>query len=416
VTRRIPPESVRVLVLTAGLALFVLAVYGLTRVVSRAAGIDHPGTPVWLAATALVAVVAPVTRRRWQRLADRVAYGREGDPHAVMTRFLHRLADTLAVDDVLPDLARTASQAVHSPGSEVRLWLVDGGEWRQTWPPGQDEVGGGVSLALRHSGDPVGNLRVDLDADQLSAADRELLNRLAGPAGLALSNVRLTYELRRRLHEANELAEQLRRSRQRLIEARGVQRRRFTAAVDAQVHRHLAAADAALAARPSLVDVAAAESLAALEALRDLAVGVFPPVLGERGLDDAIDRYLGSLTTPVTLRSSGLDGTRLPPLVEAAAYFCCVAMVEDLVCHGPAAVELTRRGDTLNMTVRSAMSTPCLPTPDTEQLIRDRVDAVGGEVDVRCTARERFVALTLPDGNPPVLGGSPPAIGAGGRA
>jgi len=145
-------------------------------------------------------------------------------------------------------------------------------------------------------------------------------------------------------------------------------------------------------------------------------VGVFPPALGERGLDDAIDRYLGSLTTPVTLRSSGLDGTRLPPLVEAAAYFCCVAMVEDLVCHGPAAVELTRRGDTLNMTVRSAMSTPCLPTPDTEQLIRDRVDAVGGDVDVRCTARERFVALTLPDSNPPVLGGSPPAIGAGGRA
>jgi hypothetical protein len=305
---------------------------------------------------------------------------------------------------------------MHSRGSEVRLWLVDGGEWRQTWPPGQEEVGGEVSLALRHGGDPVGRLQVDLVADQLSAADRDLLNRLAGPAGLALSNVRLTYELRRRLREASELAEQLRRSRQRLIEARGVQRRRFTAAVEAQVSRHIAAADAALARQPSLVDAAAVESLAALEALRDLAVGVFPPALAERGLDDALDQYFDGLTTHVTLRSSGLDGTRLTPVVEAAAYFCCVAMVEDLIRHGPAVVELTRRGPTLNVAVRSALPTPCLPTSDTEQLVRDRVDAVGGDVEVCCTAHQRFVALTLRDDNPPSLGDPSPAIGAGGRA
>jgi hypothetical protein len=111
-----------------------------------------------------------------------------------------------------------------------------------------------------------------------------------------------------------------------------------------------------------------------------------------------------------------LTGVRLTPVVEATAYFCCVAMVEDLVRHGPAEVELTRRGAALDVTVRSALATPCLPTPDTEQLVRDRVDAVGGGVEVRCTAAERFVVLTLPDDDPLALGAPAPAVGSGGHA
>jgi signal transduction histidine kinase len=242
------------------------------------------------------------------------------------------------------------------------------------------------------------------------------LNRLAGPAGVALSNVRLTYELRRRLRQESDLAEQLRRSRQRLVEARGEQRRRFTAAVDTRVHRHLAAAQAALAATSSLVDNAAAETLGALEALRDLAVGVFPLVLRERGLADALEQHVAGRPVGVTLCSAGFGAERPAPAIEAAAYFCCVAMLDDLVPYGPAAVVLDRRAGTVRLTVRSAGPTPCLPTPGTEQLVRDRVEAFGGTVEIRCTADEKYVTVSLPETDTAPTGTAPTGTAPTGTA
>jgi signal transduction histidine kinase len=398
--RRLPPELVRRLVLVAGLTLVVLTSYGVIRAVCAIAGVRHLGTPVWLAATALVAVAVPPARRRLDRIADRLAYGVGGDPYAVMTRFVQRIADTLAVDEVLPDLARTASQAMHGSGSEVRLWLADGGEWRQTWPSGRDQVGGEVVVALQHGGDPVGRLQVELVDDDLSAADRALLDRLAGPAGLALSNVRLAYELRRRLSQESELADQLRRSRLRLVEARAAQRRRFAKAVDARVQTHLTAADEALAAavaavpdgRAALLDSAAARALAALEALRDLAVGVFPPILQDGGLYEALDQYVAAAPGRPTLRSAGLDEVRPHPAIEATVYFCCVGLVDDMAGPLPLTVSLDRHGATLRLAVRG----PLAPTADTEKLLRDRVDAIGGTVSTASEPPFRLVTVALP--------------------
>ena len=52
----------------------------------------------------------------------------------MLSGFVERISETLAVDDVLPHVARTVTQAMHSPRGEVRLWLADGGQWKQTWP------------------------------------------------------------------------------------------------------------------------------------------------------------------------------------------------------------------------------------------------------------------------------------------
>ena len=119
---------------------------------------------------------------------------------------------------------------MHSPRSEVRLWLADGEQWRQTWPPTRPASGEPtVDVPASTTASPVGELAVEVIRGTCRHADRELLDRLAGPAGLALANVRLTYELRDALARPPRWPSRLRRSRQRLLDARA-QRRRFAAA------------------------------------------------------------------------------------------------------------------------------------------------------------------------------------------
>ncbi|WP_412750763.1 sensor histidine kinase [Krasilnikovia sp. M28-CT-15] len=423
------PDRLRRAVVLGAMALFVATAYATVRVTATMAGGGDPGIGVWLAVTALVAALAPAARRRAEHVADRLAYGPDGDPHAAMTRFVQRISDTLAVDEVLPDLARTASRVAHSPGTEVRLWLADGGEWRQTWPPGRDDVHTRFSLELQRGANPVGQLGVEVAEDQLSPADRELLDRLAGPAGLALANVRLTYELRDRLRQATELAEQVHRSRERLIGARAVQRRRFAADVHERVEGHLAIVAESLAhlarsgpdagdeappdrgapdreappdrGAPDRLERARTEALAALEALRELASGLYPPALADGGLVDALDHHIDVLAAPVTL-DSAVDDTGLAPAVRAAAYFCAVGLVDDLARHGPVEVRLsldeqttaagTGGHDRLRLRVRACGR----PTSDTEQIVRDRVDAFGGDLAVDGPPAATVVTAALP--------------------
>ncbi|GAB1640624.1 sensor histidine kinase [Krasilnikovia sp. MM14-A1259] len=408
-TRLRSPDRLRQVCVVAAMALFVVAVYGGVRAVSALAGDTDPGPWVWLAVTALVAALAPAARRHAERAADRIAYGPDGDPHAAMTRFVQRISDTLAVDEVLPDLARTASRVAHSPGTEVRLWLADGAEWRQTWPPGRDDVHARFRLDLQRGSNPVGQLGVEVAEDQLSPADRELLDGLAGPAGLALANVRLTYELRGRLRQATELAEQVRRSRERLIGARGAQRRRFAAEVRDRVDAHLAVSAGTLADGAQTADMlerARVQALAALEALRELATGLYPPALADGGLMDALEHHVDRMARPVTLEAAGVEEARLAPAVRAAAYFCAAGLADDLARHGPVAVRLDLDGDRLRLRVGA----PGRPGADTAQIIRDRVDAFGGDLAVSGPPDRTEVTATLPL-RAPADAGAGPAVG-----
>jgi signal transduction histidine kinase len=408
------PDRLRTVIVLAAMALFVAAVYGVVRAASAVAGHADPGLGVWLAVTAVVAALAPSARRRAERCADRVAYGPDGDPHAVMTRFVQRISDTLAVDEVLPDLARTASRVAHSPGIEVRLWLADGAEWRQTWPPDRADVQPRYRLELQCGADPVGQLAVEVAEDNLSLADRELLDRLAGPAGLALANVRLTYELRDRLRQATDLTEQLRRSRERLIGARDAQRRRFAAEIHERVDPHLAAALEALQRLPdgerppsAGLEQARIRVLAALEALRELATGLYPPALADGGLIDALEHHVDAAVAPVTLDHTVEEASLAPPL-RVATYFCVVGLVDDMAHHGPVGVRLHQDGDRMRLRVRA----PGRPSTDTEQIIRDRVEAFGGALDVEGPAQRTVVTAVLPLQAPSEL---PIPVGAGPR-
>lgn len=387
-TRRLPAVLVRPLVLAGGVVLGVVLVVAVVELVAGLAG-HQPGAGGWFAGALAIAVLMPWLRPRFDALADRAAYGRQGDPYALLADFGQRISATLAVDDVLPELARTAVQATRSSQGGVRLWLADGQERRETWPPGAVVTGtdpGDVSLVVEHGGERVGRLEVAGVDEVLRDTDRELLARLAGPAGVALSNVRLTVELRRRLVQTTALAEELRRSRQRLLDAGREQRERFVVEVRRHVLPRLDAADLALAdetSDPDSLRVAETEIRGCLHAMRELAAGVYPPVLAERGLAAALEWRFDEIDARVTV-TSGPGVAGLPPAMEAAAYFCCVAIIEDApattvaVDPGPAGIALD--ADEGALTFRVTRASGC--SDAVEQLVRDRVGALGGRLEV----------------------------------
>ncbi len=404
---RLPAGLVRGIVLVTGLVCCVVAVVALIEGLALAIGGSPAGTWDWVGGAVVIAVVIPLVRPPLERLADRAAYGREGDPYAVLASFVQRISDTLAVDDVLPHLARAAVQATHSSRGGVRLWLADGEERHETWPPEAPETTTeGVSLNLDYDGERVGRIEVAGAADELRDTDRELLARLAGPAGLALSNVRLTLELRRRLAQTMALTESVRRSRERLLHTGFHQRERFVAAVARRVLTRLDAADDQLVATaggsPTAFGAAEVEALACLEALRDLAAGVFPPVLAERGVAAALEGQLDRTSATVVVHDSVGTGTvRYPPAVESGIYFCCAALVDDLDATGRVSVELG--GDDSRLTFLVSGETP--PSTAVEQLVRDRVEALGGDLTMSSAAERVDVHGTIP-----VAGATLPAV------
>ncbi|HET7476829.1 MAG TPA: hypothetical protein VFJ97_12515 [Dermatophilaceae bacterium] len=353
-----------------------------------------PDARAWFAVTAAVAVVVPFARPKVERVAERMAFGADGDPHAVLSRFIDDVSGAIALDDVLPQLARAAAAATHSPTGQATLRLADGAAFRRTWPPDASGVPDQVTVALEHGGRPVGELGVQAADARAADGDRSLLRQLSGPAGLALANVGLTYDLRRQLAQEKVLVTELEASRHRLLAAASEQRTRFAADVARTVDPRLAEASAALRVLmdgdTDALHTAKRAAQDALDALRALAAGVFPIVLAERGLVAALDQYLQG-RDHLRWRHQPPVLPRLRREVEAAAYSAVVSLFEDK--SGPAGSAgwvdlLIPAGGPLRVEVGRASP----PTNASVQLVRDRVEAVEGRVETQATS----VVLVLP--------------------
>jgi signal transduction histidine kinase len=128
--------------------------------------------------------------------------------------------------------------------------------------------------------------------------------------------------------ELRESLEELRASRARIVEAADAERRRLERDLhDGAQSRLVALAlllrsarnradDPALAAT---LDQAQKELQTSLAELRELARGIHPAVLSQRGLEPALDAVLARVPVPVTLEVDATD--RLPEPIESAAYF-----------------------------------------------------------------------------------------------
>lgn len=380
--------------------------YGLLAVAYQQAE-PHAGRPSLLevvVATVLVTVLLWTAQDRIDRLLRRLVLGERAGGHEIMQGLLRRMSTTLPVDEVVPRVAEVASRTTGRPSAEVRLWLGDGERWSQAWPTPavSGPAGSRHAVGVRYAGADVGEIAVELAGEQLSPVEQRLLDELAGPAGLALSTVRLTVQLRQRKADLERLTAALEASRDRLLTARVDEQRRFRSEVSGSVTTHVSTALAALedaAATPAaatapstgpraaaadidpaLVQQAGTEAGLALDALRVIARGVYPPRLADQGYASSVDGWLLRAERHARIGLSGdLPGLHADPALESCLYFCTVTVLAALDAGG--ATDLSVQldvGPRVELRVAGSGDRPL--DEDVSLVVGDRVAAFDGTV------------------------------------
>ncbi len=398
------------------LAAFIGAVYVTVVVLLGAAiGATTTNPALSIAATAIVALLFEPVRVRVQRVANRFVYGERASPYEVLSRFSDRIAGTYATEDVLP---RTARVIAEGTGAErVGVWLRVGDSLyeRGAWPaadriPAPVAMAGGelpefsgtaATVPVRHGDELLGAVTVTRPrGETLTPAEAALLADLAGQAGLVLANVRLTAELQTRLDEIDRRSQELRASRQRIVTTQDAERRRLERNIHDGAQQHLVAlavklrlVRGMLAKDPgraaTMLGELGAEVDEAIETLSSLALGIYPPVLEERGIAAALESQVRVGSIPVVVEADGVD--RQPIETEAAVYFCCLEAIQNAAKYARAAridVRLGHVGANLTFEVRDdglGFDTAASRAGSGLQGMADRLAALGGSVDIAST-------------------------------
>jgi signal transduction histidine kinase len=383
-------------VVAAVLAAFVVVIYiGIVVGVGTLVGgrDAENGSFLTVVAAGVVALLFQPLRTRARRLADRLVYGTRSTPYQVLGAFGEQLAGTYSSDDVVPRIARVLAEGVGA--DRARVWLRVGEDLRVVgrWPAdATDDGADDFTTDVRHQGEELGALSVSMPGnDPMDETKEELVRHLAGQAGLVLSNVRLTEELRARLDD-------LRAAQKRLVNAQDEARRRLernihdgaqqqlvALAVKARLARSLTERDPAKAA--DMLGQIESETQTALEDLRDLARGIYPPLLADKGLAAAIAAQARKVPLRVDVRAEGVG--RYPGEVEAAVYFSCLEALQNAVKYADArevVVGLADRGRSLTFEVIDdgrGFDASVRTYGTGLQGIADRLDAIDGTLTIR---------------------------------
>jgi len=173
--------------------------------------------------------------------------------------------------------------------------------------------------------------------------DRELVRTAGAAAVLAVENERLAAEVRARYDD-------LRAASARLVAAGDAARRRIERDLHDGAQQRLVSLSVTLnlarkhsepgSRTATLLDSAMVELTAGLSDLRELARGIHPAVLTERGLDPALEALAARAPLPVTVTHGLAD--RLPPAVESVAYFVVMEALTNVAKYASAtAAEVT---------------------------------------------------------------------------
>jgi signal transduction histidine kinase len=247
---------------------------------------------------------------------------------------------------------------------------------------------------VRHQGDLLGALSVTKrGGESLTPVEENLLSHLAGQAGLVLKNVGLSTDLQARVEE-------LRASRQRLVSAQDQERRRLERNLHDGAQQHLVAmkvklglAEMLLGRDPerakSTLEQLKADADDALETLRDLARGIYPPLLAEKGLPAALGAQVRKATLPVTVEADAIG--RYSQDIEAAVYFCTLEALQNIQKYAgasKASVRLCEQEDQLQVEVVDDGSGFDVGTTERGNGLtnmEDRLNALGGTLDIAST-------------------------------
>ncbi len=348
-------------------------------------------------AAAVIAIAFQPVRERSRRFANRIVYGKRATPYEVLSDFAERVAGTYAVDDVLPRTAHILAEGMGARGAAV--WVKVGSDLRTagSWPsasvshvPLTEDVavpGATATAPVRYQGELLGALSVTKGPGEvLTSADEKLLTDVASQAGLVLRNV--------------GLIEELRASRQRLVAAQDEERRKIERNLHDGVQQQLVALNvqAGLLARVGNGDPSKVADMAeqlqtrateALDDLRDLARGIYPPLLADKGLGAALEAQARKSVVPVSVETDGIGRYEQP--VEAAVYFCALEALNNVVKYAQASeAQLTIQQDNgdLRFTVTddgAGFDTAATTYGTGLQGMADRLDAIGGTLRITST-------------------------------
>ncbi len=356
--------------------VYLLIVVGLGRVPTDR---ERPLLGLSMLAAAVAALLYLPARERLARFSNRMVYGEREAPDQVVKTFGSRLSRSIPLDELLLQVAEslckslsltsaeiwkgsggTLERAVSVPDAPpVRITLnpneaavvaragVSGPAWVRVWL--SSLLAGREDAPLRvapiiHSGHLLGLIVAVRPAsgDVFKEDDERTLTELARQVGLALHNVQLDSALQSSLDEVRRQAEELRASRSRIVAAADAARRQIERNLHDGAQQHLVAlavnlrlarqvVDRDLPAARDMLEQLSSDIQEAVQELRNLAHGIYPPLLVDRGLPEALSAAAARSARPTRVQAE--VARRYPPELEAAVYFCCLEAMQNAGKH-----------------------------------------------------------------------------------
>lgn len=396
------PAVLRASILVASIGILVVAVYVVVVI-----GLGQPVAPaergmlgLSMVAAVVVAVLVLPLRTRILEFSRRITARATGQPADILGPLQARMTRAVPMDELLLSLAEQLRDGLRCESVEIytgaagELSLavavphadrpplslsenersvigrtrVGASTWAEIWLPGL-LIGDQFLrvVPLTHQGEVLGLIVVRRVADSdFSEEEERVLAELARQFGLALYNVHLDSALQRSLVELERRNSELRASRLRVVAAGDETRRTIERNLHDGAQQHLVA----LAVKIGLVeqiyssgDVDAATRMlgelrgdvqSAVQEVRELAHGIYPPLLRDKGLPEALRAAATRSPLPVDVVADELP--RQTADIEAAVYFCCVEALQNAGKYaGPGAevtVQLAERDGRLRFEVR----------------------------------------------------------------
>jgi len=155
---------------------------------------------------------------------------------------------------------------------------------------------------------------------------------------------------------------------------------------------------------PAEVDGLIVHTNETLDGLRDLARGIFPPLLAEQGVVAALRAHIRKVGANATVEAAiDFAGRRFDADTEAGVYFCCLQAIQNVIRHAnnaPCVVALSSDADILAFEIRddgAGFDVATTPRGMGLQIVQDRVDALDGTLEVTSEpGRGTRVAVRLP--------------------
>ena len=355
---------------------------------------------VWpaLVAVGFASLLLLVTHERLSNAIERATGGDRRGPADLARSFSSRMSRAVPLDELVLQAAEGLRGAMRLRSAEIwlladgilRPWLFDpeidrsaialgdmepstvvqaglsGHGWLHVWMPQMLEgrEGSHVRLApLSNAGELLGVVVVDRPVDRptFTPVEERSVMELARQLGVALHNAKLDTALQASLDEVRRQAAEIQASRGRIVAAADEARRRIERNLHDGAQQHIVALAVRVklaeqlmerdpvAARAALDDIGLAIE-DTLQELRDLAHGIYPPLLADKGLPAALGSAARRSTVPVTIDADGL--ARFAPEAEATIYFCVLEALQNAgkYAGSDASVKVEVRVDDRNLT------------------------------------------------------------------